>query len=142
MRRHFFRSLPRPIRRLAYAMGFVTVGELVLLVLGLRAGGDWSWLAFQLWSLSIGPLIVGILVVVAVGIVASRRSQTRQDKHEVQTRSEVPYEIAAARTAAQLLGSAARHPQGRQAVRRASRLAAALRAAAQADDEPKGSGPK
>jgi hypothetical protein len=135
-----FRQLPRPVKRLAYAIGFVTLVELGLLALGLWAGGEWAWLTLQLWSLSVGPLTVGVLVVLVVGIVGSRRRQAPTDKREAATEPEVPYEIAAARSAAQLLGTVARHPQGKQAVRRAARLLAAARAAAQSETSPRQGG--
>lgn len=128
MRRGFFRRLPQPIRRLWYLIVVIAFAEVLLLAAAIRAGGEWPGIAWQFCSLSIGPLSVGALVVLVVGIVANRqgRSPGRRSHSE---RSEVPYEIAFARGTTKLVRSAIRSSEGKAVIRLAARLTVATQAA-------------
>ena len=146
--RRFFRRLPRPVKRLCYAILVVTGVELALLVGTLFLAPGSSWLPLEIFSVSAWPIGIGLLLVLAVGSFTSRRpeaaagpapahprepDQPAERARPVQ-REEGGYEVVAARQAARLVAGAARRPEGQAALRRTGRLVRAMRAAARPPD--------
>ncbi|HEY4867011.1 MAG TPA: hypothetical protein VIK45_16010 [Candidatus Dormibacteraeota bacterium] len=146
--RRFFRRLPRPVKRLWYAILVVTGVELALLAGTLFLAPGWSWLPLEIFSVSAWPIGIGLLLVLAVGSFTSRRpeaaagpapAQPREPDQPAERarpaqREEGGYEVMAARQAARLLAGAVRRPQGQAALRRTGRLVRAMRAAARPPD--------
>jgi hypothetical protein len=146
--RRFFRRLPRPVKRLWYAILVVTGVELALLVGTLFLAPGSSWLPLEIFSVSAWPIGIGLLLVLAVGSFTSRRpeaaagpapAQPREPDQPAERarpaqRQEGGYEVVAARQAARLLAGAARRPEGQAALRRTGRLVRAMRAAARPPD--------
>ena len=120
------------VRRLWWSIVVVTALELALLVGTVLLAPAWLWLPLEIFSVSAWPLGIGLLVVLAVGMFKSRRSEPAGPQ-----KGEEGVEIVAARQAARLLAEAARRPQGQAALRRTGRLVRAVRAAAR---PPEGEG--
>jgi hypothetical protein len=156
--RRFFRRLPRPVKRLWYAILVVTAVELALLLGALFLAPSWAWLPLEIFSVSAWPIGIGLLLVLAVGSFTSRRPEAaagsetpaeagparsgKPDQPAERTRpapqQEGGYEVVAARQAARLLAGAARRPEGQAALRRTGRLVRAMRAAARPPEETEG----
>jgi type VI protein secretion system component VasK len=140
MRRGFFGWLPRPARWLWFAILAVIAVECAVLALGVVLGGEWWWAALQLSSVLTGPLVLGLLVVVAAGAWAGRRARPpseadeRSDAEQPRTepsRPSVPVEVAVGRRAGEAVAAVARSREGKAAIRQTARLVRAVRAAAQ-----------
>lgn len=151
----FFRRLPRWARRLWYAILLITAVELAFVVATVVWAPAWIWLSSEIFSFSAWPLVAGLAVVVLVGRFAGRRRPQTAAPQPAATPPREPaarenarpasepaskpaegIEISTARSAARLWAQASRRPEGQAAIRRTSRLARAVRAAARPPEEP------
>jgi hypothetical protein len=148
VRRRFLRRLPRPVRWLWFAILAVLAAELAALGLGLALGDAWLGPALQLSSLLVGPLAVGLLIVLVAARWTARDS--RPPAEAGPPRSEqppaprpgpgVPVEVQVGRRAGEAVSALARSREGKAAIRQAARLARAVRAAAQPEPGERGGG--
>src|SRR5215472_10702333 len=76
VRRGILRRLPRPVRWLWFAILGVVAAECVGIALGVVLGGAWFWTAIQLSSILVGPVALGLLVVVGVAAYQNRGPDT------------------------------------------------------------------
>jgi hypothetical protein len=137
VRRRFLRRLPRPVRWLWFGIIGVVAAELALLALGVVLGDAWLGPALQLSSLLVGPLAVGLVIV----LVAARWTGRERPPSEVEREpasaptQQVPLEELAGRRAGEAVSALARSREGKAAIRQAARLARAVRAAARPEPD-------
>jgi sugar phosphate isomerase/epimerase len=121
----FFAPFPPLARRAWRVLVMVLLAQLVLTVASVTVlSQSWSELMFRVWETDVLPLAIAMGLAVVVGHVGGMRARRRRQRD-----TDTAIEIG--RGLGRLAAKAARTPQGKQALRHASRVADSVKAASQ-----------